>query len=73
MLKKKTVFLHQYIYETFGNFRSTVDIDIFEKYVTVKDNQRIICTYEIQLDSLITSLYRDSMGFLLLFDITNKS
>ncbi|CAF4150336.1 unnamed protein product, partial [Rotaria sp. Silwood1] len=23
--------------------------------------------------SLITSLYRDSMGFLLLFDITNKS
>lgn len=38
----KTTFLHNYIYETFANFRSTVGIDIFEKHLTVKDNQRIL-------------------------------
>lgn len=38
----KTTLIHQYIYEKFANFRSTIGVDIFEKYLTVKDNQRIL-------------------------------
>jgi len=38
----KTTFLHQYIHDNFANFRSTVGIDIFEKCITNKDNQRIL-------------------------------
>jgi small GTP-binding protein len=37
----KTTFLHQYIHDNFANFRSTVGIDIFEKSIIDKDNQRI--------------------------------
>jgi small GTP-binding protein len=38
----KTTFLHQYIHDNFANFRSTVGIDILEKSITNKDNQRIL-------------------------------
>lgn len=38
----KTTFLHQYIHDTFANFRSTIGVDIFKKYLTTKDNQRIL-------------------------------
>ena len=38
----KTTFLHQYMHDTFSNFSSTVGIDVLEKHVTLKDNQRIL-------------------------------
>ncbi|CAF3363310.1 unnamed protein product [Rotaria socialis] len=74
----KTTFLHKYIYETFSNIRSTLGINIFEKYITVKDNQRVLLQLwdtvgQERYHSLTTSLYRDSMGFLLIFDLTNES
>jgi small GTP-binding protein len=38
----KTTFLHQYMHDTFANYRSTVGIDVCEKYINVEDNQRIL-------------------------------
>lgn len=38
----KTTFLHQYINDTFANFRSTVGVDVFEKRVTGKNDQRVL-------------------------------
>jgi len=74
----KTTFLHQYVNDTFANFRSTIGIDLFEKYVTVKNDHRILLQLwdsagQERYHSLTTSLFRNNMGFLLLFDITNES
>ena len=38
----KTTFLHQYIHDNFANFRSTVGVDVFEKRITSKDDQRVL-------------------------------
>ena len=38
----KTTFLHQYIHDTFANFRSTIGVDIFKKQLISRDNQRIL-------------------------------
>ena len=41
----KTTFLHQYIHDTFSNFRSTIGVDIFKKQVTYRDDQRILLQF----------------------------
>ncbi|CAF0955826.1 unnamed protein product [Adineta steineri] len=74
----KTTFLHQYIHDNFANFRSTVGLDVFEKCITTPDNQNILLQLwdtagQERYRSLTKSLFRDSMGFLLLFDVTNES
>ncbi|CAF1651749.1 unnamed protein product [Adineta ricciae] len=74
----KTTFLHQYIHDNFANFRSTVGIDVFEKHITGDNDQRILLQLwdtagQERYRSLTKSLFRDSMGFLLLYDVTNES
>ncbi|XP_077297178.1 ras-related protein Rab-27A-like [Arctopsyche grandis] len=77
----KTSFLYQYTDGTFNSrFISTVGIDFREKTVIYQLNGR---NHKIHLQlwdtagqerfrSLTTAFYRDAMGFLLLFDLTNE-
>ncbi|KAG7278836.1 hypothetical protein CRUP_010399 [Coryphaenoides rupestris] len=59
----KTSFLYQYTDEKFNSkFITTVGIDFREKRVLVPSGFR----------SLTTAFFRDAMGFLLLFDLTNE-
>nr|CAD7204389.1 unnamed protein product [Timema douglasi] len=77
----KTSFLYQYTDGTFkSRFISTVGIDFREKRMTYR-NQGRSQRVHLQLwdtagqeryRSLTTAFYRDAMGFLLLFDLTNE-
>ncbi|KAG5683519.1 hypothetical protein PVAND_012793 [Polypedilum vanderplanki] len=77
----KTCFLHQYSEGVFhSRFISTVGIDFREKrliYNSKGINHRIHLQLwdtagQERFRSLTTSFFRDSMGFLLFFDITNE-
>ncbi|EFN87282.1 ras-related protein Rab-27A [Harpegnathos saltator] len=78
----KTSFLHQYIDGTFNaRFISTVGIDFKEKrmiYRTANGRNRRVhlqlwdTAGQERFRSLTTAFYRDSMGFLLIFDLTNE-
>ncbi|XP_043497250.1 ras-related protein Rab-27A isoform X1 [Polistes fuscatus] len=78
----KTSFLYQYTDGTFhSRFVSTVGIDFKEKRVTYQmpdgSTQRIHLQLwdtagQERFRSLTTAFYRDSMGFLLIFDLTNE-
>ncbi|XP_055298665.1 ras-related protein Rab-27A [Sitodiplosis mosellana] len=77
----KTSFLYQYTDGQFrSNFSSTVGVDFREKRMLYKSNNR---NYRIHLQcwdtsgqerfrSLTTAFYRDAVGFLLVFDLTNE-
>ncbi|CAH2001739.1 unnamed protein product [Acanthoscelides obtectus] len=77
----KTSFLYQYTDGSFNSrFISTVGIDFREKRLIYQSKGR---KYKIHLQlwdtagqerfrSLTTAFYRDAMGFLLLFDLTNE-
>ncbi|KAH1020435.1 hypothetical protein HUJ04_010094 [Dendroctonus ponderosae] len=77
----KTSFLYQYTDGTFNSrFISTVGIDFREKRLIYQSKGR---NYRVHLQlwdtagqerfrSLTTAFYRDAMGFLLLFDLTNE-
>nr|CAH7764252.1 unnamed protein product [Callosobruchus chinensis] len=77
----KTSFLYQYTDGSFNSrFISTVGIDFREKRLIYQSKGR---NYKIHLQlwdtagqerfrSLTTAFYRDAMGFLLLFDLTNE-
>ncbi|KAF7281305.1 hypothetical protein GWI33_004886 [Rhynchophorus ferrugineus] len=77
----KTSFLYQYTDGTFNSrFISTVGIDFREKRMIYQSKGR---NYRVNLQlwdtagqerfrSLTTAFYRDAMGFLLLFDLTNE-
>ncbi|ENN80210.1 hypothetical protein D910_11178 [Dendroctonus ponderosae] len=74
----KTSFLYQYTDGTFNSrFISTVGIDFREKRLIYQSKGR---NYRVHLqlwdtagqESLTTAFYRDAMGFLLLFDLTNE-
>lgn len=84
----KTSFLHQYTDGTFNaKFISTVGIDFREKRVVYHTQgpdgfagrgQRVHLQLwdtagQERFRSLITAFFRDAMGFLLLFDLTNES
>lgn len=80
----KTSFLYHYTDKSFNRqFISTVGIDFKEKHVTYKSatNGR---THRIHLQlwdtagqerfrSLTTAFFRDAMGFILMFDLTNET
>ncbi|GJQ69347.1 hypothetical protein Trydic_g6475 [Trypoxylus dichotomus] len=77
----KTSFLYQYTDGTFNSrFISTVGIDFREKrllYQSKGRNHRIHLQLwdtagQERFRSLTTAFYRDSMGFLLLFDLTSE-
>ncbi|XP_078038328.1 RAS oncogene family member Rab27 [Augochlora pura] len=78
----KTSFLCQYTSGTFdSNFMSTVGIDFKEKRVIYQTANGRTQRVHLQLwdtagqerfRSLTTTFYRDSMGFLLIFDLTNE-
>lgn len=83
----KTSFLHQYVDNTFSTkFISTVGIDFKEKRVvhrvpgvdgTVGKSNRIHLQLwdtagQERFRSLTTAFFRDAMGFMLLFDLTNE-
>ncbi|KAK0157534.1 hypothetical protein PV328_011267 [Microctonus aethiopoides] len=78
----KTSFLHQYTDGVFNSrFVSTVGIDLQEKRVIYKTINGRTQRVHLQLwdtagqerfRSLTTAFYRDSMGFLLLFDLTSE-
>lgn len=77
----KTSFLYQYTDGSFNSrFISTVGIDFREKrllYQSKGRNHRIHLQLwdtagQERFRSLTTAFYRDSMGFLLLFDLTNE-
>ncbi|XP_057330658.1 ras-related protein Rab-27A [Microplitis mediator] len=78
----KTSFLYQYTDGIFtSRFVSTVGIDFREKRVIHKNARGRQQRVHLQLwdtagqerfRSLTTAFYRDSMGFLLLFDLTNE-
>ncbi|KAK6631603.1 Ras- protein Rab-27A [Polyplax serrata] len=77
----KTSFLYQYTEGIFNHkFISTVGIDFREKRLAYRTQGR---SYRVHLQlwdtagqerfrSLTTTFYRDAMGFLLLFDLTNE-
>ncbi|XP_066150604.1 ras-related protein Rab-27A [Euwallacea fornicatus] len=77
----KTSFLYQYTDGTFNSrFISTVGIDFREKRLIYQSKGR---NYRVHLQlwdtagqerfrSLTTAFYRDAMGFILLFDLTNE-
>ncbi|CAF0768904.1 unnamed protein product [Didymodactylos carnosus] len=80
----KTTYLYHFVHNTYSNFKSTVGIDFYEKRVTFKSNINIGAKYRLKLllwdsagqeryRSLTTSLFRDIMGFILMFDVTNES
>ncbi|EFO95770.1 hypothetical protein GCK72_003563 [Caenorhabditis remanei] len=82
----KTSFLHRYTDNTFtGQFISTVGIDFKEKKVVYKSSrggfggrgQRVLLQLwdtagQERFRSLTTAFFRDAMGFILIFDITNE-
>ncbi|KAF7413986.1 hypothetical protein HZH68_002475 [Vespula germanica] len=78
----KTSFLYQYTDGTFNSrFVSTVGIDFKEKRVIYQmpdgSSQRVHLQLwdtagQERFRSLTTAFYRDSMGFLLIFDLTNE-
>ncbi|PSN33467.1 Ras-related protein Rab-27A [Blattella germanica] len=77
----KTSFLYQYTDGTFNSrFISTVGIDFREKRLVYKSqgrSQRVHLQLwdtagQERYRSLTTAFYRDAMGFLLLFDLTNE-
>ncbi|ELU18260.1 hypothetical protein CAPTEDRAFT_218978 [Capitella teleta] len=82
----KTSFLYQYTDSTFNNkFISTVGIDFREKRIVHKlpsqdgtgRNQRIHLQLwdtagQERFRSLTTAFFRDAMGFILVFDLTNE-
>lgn len=78
----KTSFLYQYTDRTFNSrFVSTVGIDFKEKRVIYQTANGRTQRVHLQLwdtagqerfRSLTTAFYRDSMGFLLIFDLTNE-
>ncbi|XP_070170477.1 ras-related protein Rab-27A [Polyergus mexicanus] len=78
----KTSFLYQYTDGTFNSrFVSTVGIDFKEKRVIYQTANGRSQRVHLQLwdtagqerfRSLTTAFYRDSMGFLLIFDLTNE-
>ncbi|CAD1474885.1 unnamed protein product [Heterotrigona itama] len=70
----KTSFLYQYTDGTFeSRFISTVGIDFKEKRVRSGKFDAIAAMSLIsRFRSLTTAFYRDSMGFLLIFDLTNE-
>ncbi|XP_012283391.1 ras-related protein Rab-27A [Orussus abietinus] len=78
----KSSFLYQYTDGTFNSrFVSTVGIDFREKRVVYQMTNGRSQRVQLQLwdtagqerfRSLTTAFYRDSMGFLLLFDLTNE-
>lgn len=78
----KTSFLYQYTDGTFeSRFNSTVGIDFKEKRVAYQTPNGRTQRVHLQLwdtagqerfRSLTTAFYRDSMGFLLIFDLTNE-
>ncbi|CAL1528136.1 unnamed protein product [Lymnaea stagnalis] len=83
----KTSFLYQYTDKAFnGKFISTVGIDFREKRVvhrTIGADSSVGRTHRVHLQlwdtagqerfrSLTTAFFRDAMGFLLLFDLTNE-
>ncbi|CEF68299.1 EG:80H7.4 protein [Strongyloides ratti] len=82
----KTSFLHRYTDNTFtGQFISTVGIDFKEKKVVYKSarggfntrGQRVLLQLwdtagQERFRSLTTAFFRDAMGFILIFDITNE-
>ncbi|XP_066581388.1 ras-related protein Rab-27A [Prorops nasuta] len=78
----KTSFLYQYTDKTFNSrFSSTVGIDFKEKNVIYQRSNGQSQQVHLQLwdtagqerfRSLTTAFYRDSMGFLLIFDLTNE-
>ncbi|XP_076624044.1 RAS oncogene family member Rab27 [Colletes latitarsis] len=78
----KTSFLYQYTDGTFDSrFMSTVGIDFKEKRVIYQTANGRTQRVHLQLwdtagqerfRSLTTAFYRDSMGFLLIFDLTNE-
>ncbi|KRX37736.1 Ras-related protein Rab-27A [Trichinella nativa] len=82
----KTSFLNQYTNHIFQtNFVSTVGIDFFEKRVVYKSphhefgrGQRLLLQLwdtagQERFRSLTTAFYRDAMGFLLFYDVTNEA
>lgn len=84
----KTSFLHRYTEHTFNpRFISTVGIDFREKKITwrgPKNSDKMGRSQRIQLQlwdtagqerfrSLTTAFFRDAMGFLLMFDLTNDN
>ncbi|KRX87404.1 Ras-related protein Rab-27A [Trichinella pseudospiralis] len=82
----KTSFLNQYTNHIFHtNFVSTVGIDFFEKRVVYKSphhefgrGQRLLLQLwdtagQERFRSLTTAFYRDAMGFLLFYDVTNEA
>ncbi|GAB1605444.1 ras-related protein Rab-27A-like isoform X2 [Argonauta hians] len=82
----KTCFLYQYTENKFNTFVSTVGVDFQEKRVvhripsvdgTVGRSQRIHLQLwdtagQERFRSLTTAFFRDAMGFLLVFDLTNE-
>ncbi|XP_065156601.1 ras-related protein Rab-27A [Atheta coriaria] len=77
----KTSFLFQYTDGTFNSrFISTVGIDFREKrmlYQSSDRNQRVHLQLwdtagQERFRSLTTAFYRDAMGFILIFDLTNE-
>ncbi|XP_017885617.1 ras-related protein Rab-27A [Ceratina calcarata] len=78
----KTSFLYQYTDSMFeSRFNSTVGIDFKEKRVAYQTPNGRTQRVHLQLwdtagqerfRSLTTAFYRDSMGFLLIFDLTNE-
>ena len=78
----KTSFLVQYTDGMFQNqFITTVGIDFREKRLTYKHNKDKSSKIHLQLwdtagqerfRSLTTAFYRDAMGFILMFDLTNE-
>ncbi|XP_063723629.1 ras-related protein Rab-27A-like [Symsagittifera roscoffensis] len=83
----KTCFLYQYTDKQFSSkFISTVGIDFRERRITFKptDQPPSVKPYRIHLQlwdtagqerfrSLTTAFFRDAMGFILLFDMTNEA
>ncbi|CDW59669.1 ras protein Rab 27A [Trichuris trichiura] len=82
----KTSFLNQYTNHIFcSSFVSTVGIDFFEKRLVYKSphhefgrSQRLLLQLwdtagQERFRSLTTAIYRDAMGFLLFYDVTNEN
>jgi len=74
----KTSFIHRYVDEEFTEkYTTTVGIDFREKNLELPNENRRIklqiwdTAGQERYRSLSTSFYRDAMGFVLLFDVTN--
>ncbi|CAF0812543.1 unnamed protein product [Didymodactylos carnosus] len=80
----KTTYLYHFVHNIYSNFKSTVGIDFYEKRVTFNSNVNTGIGHRLKLvlwdsagqerfRSLTTSLFRDVMGFILMFDVSNES